>query len=283
VLIVDLVTFLIGIGTLIAVTIPSPEQAPADDADESGKGLLSEMGYGFRYIMQRPGLLGLVLVFVWMNLVAALTYFSILPAMVLARTGGDELALASVQSALGVGGVVGALLMSTWGGPKRRIHGVLLAAALSFFTGDLLFAVGRNPTVWVIAAFAAAFFIPIITGSDSAIWQEKVPPGLQGRVLAARNAIRSAALPLGMLVAGPLADRVFEPAMMADGALVPIFGPLVGTGLGAGMAAMFVLTAFSGTVVSLSGYLTRVRTVEITVPDHDASTMEALAEGGVRS
>jgi hypothetical protein len=46
--------------------------------------------------------------------------------MILARTGGDTLALSTVEAALGIGGIVGGVLMSIWGGPKRKIHGVLI-------------------------------------------------------------------------------------------------------------------------------------------------------------
>ena len=116
-----------------------------------------------------------------MNLFAALTYFAILPAMVLARSGQDRMALASVEAALGAGGLVGGLCVSIWGGPKRRIHGILAAAAASFLLGDLLFAVGRSVAVWVMAGFIAEFFLPIIMASDRAIWQAKVVPQVQGR------------------------------------------------------------------------------------------------------
>ena len=64
--------------------------------------------------------------------------------MILARTGGDELALGTVQSVLGLAGVIGGLVLSIWGGPKRLIHGFLLATALSFLIADMLFALGKN-------------------------------------------------------------------------------------------------------------------------------------------
>ena len=78
-------------------------------------------------------------------------------------------------------------------------------------------------------------------------------------------------MPLGYLLAGPLADRWFEPAMMIGGSLERTYSWLVGTGPGAGMALMFICSAMFGITVSLSGYLfRRVRRVENDLPDHDA-------------
>ena len=269
VMLVDVVTFLVAVGTLALIHIPPP--APAPD-DEPGTGLRSRLALGFRYIGQRPGLLGLLLVFLGINFFAALTYFAILPTLVLARTGGDEVAVGSVMAALGAGGLVGGLVVSIWGGPRRRIHGVLAFAALSFLLGDTLFALGRQTIVWIAGAFLAAFFVPFILAADRSIWQSKVPPGLQGRVFAVQGMGRNVTMPLGFLLAGPLADLVFEPAMTDGGALAPLFGPLVGTGPGAGMALMFLGTAAAGALMSLSGYLFRsVRCVEEEIPDHDAA------------
>lgn len=176
-----------------------------------------------------------------------------------------------MQGALGAAGVAGGLLMATWGGPRRKIHGVLLGTALSFLLGDFLFAVGQGVVVWIVAAAASAVFIPILLGSRNAIWQAKVPPAVQGRVFATDSMLRLSLNPAGYLLAGVLADRLLEPAMAAGGALAPIFGPLVGTGPGAGMALMFVGTATLGSLTSLLAYLfPAVRNVERDLPDFDA-------------
>jgi DHA3 family macrolide efflux protein-like MFS transporter len=162
--------------------------------------------------------------------------------------------------------------MATWGGPRRKIHGVLIATALSFLLGDFLFAVGRGVVVWMIAAVASAVFIPILLGSRSAIWQAKVAPALQGRVFATDGMLRLALFPLGYLLAGVIADGWLEPAMAAGGGLDAIFGPLVGTGPGAGMALMFVGTATLGSLMSVLAYLfPAVRHVETDLPDFDAA------------
>ena len=267
VLYVDVATFLVAVGTLLVVRFP----APLPDADEEERHLRADLVFGVRFIAQRPGLIGLLIVFMGINLFGTLTYMAVLPAMVLARTGGDELGWAAVQVALGAGSVVGALIASAWRGPTRRVHLIYGGAALSFLMGDFMLAVGRTVPVWTVAAFVASVFIPLIMAGDRAIWQSKVPPAYQGRVFSTTNMLRMATMPVGYLLAGPLADRFFEPAMAVGGSLAPTFGALVGTGPGAGMALMFLCTAALGTITSLSGYAWRAaRRVETDLPDHVA-------------
>jgi hypothetical protein len=273
VLVIDFASFTFSILPPLLIRIPRPAVSAIGRAAEGS--FWEQMRFGFGYIVQRRGLLGLLSLFVGINLAAALTYLSIIPAMILARTGGDELALASVQSALGLGGVVGGIVISLWGGTRRKIHLILAGAGLSFMFGDFLLAVGRGTPVWVIGAFVGAFFVPLIISGDRSIWQHKVAPDVQGRVFAVQSVFQQMTMPLGFLLAGPLADRVFEPAMQPGGALAHLFGGLVGTGAGAGMALMFVCTCLIGTTISFSGYLLpAVRNVEDDLPDHDAVAIE---------
>lgn len=268
VMLFDVVTFLIAVATLLLVRIPQPQKT-LEISSRPGS-TWREIGFGFNYILQRRGLLGLLLIFVGINLVAALTYFSVLPALILTRTGNNELSLGVVQFALGIGGVVGGLCVSIWGGPKRQIHSILTGAGISFLLGDFLFAIGQSVPVWAVAAFLASFFIPFIVSANRAIWQAKVAPDVQGRVFSVQGMAQQASMPIGYLLAGPLADHLFEPAMATGGSLAGIFGGIVGVGPGAGMALMFLFTSVLGLVMSLSGYLFRpVRQVEDDLPDHD--------------
>jgi hypothetical protein len=130
--------------------------------------------------------------------------------------------------------------------------------------------------VWATASFFGNFFLPIINGSNQAIWQAKVAPDVQGRVFSVRRLIAQVTGPVAMLVSGPLADRFFEPAMAQGGLLANGFGGLVGTGPGAGMALMFVLSGLLGLGIGLGGYLfPLVRNVESILSDHEAKVVPA--------
>lgn len=173
ILLLDLVTFAAAFLTLILVRIPQPKQSAA--GLESRGSLLSEAVYGFRFIFARPSLLGLQTVFLLGNMVANLGS-AIMAAMILARTASSETALATVQSAAGVGGVLGGVLLSTWGGPRRKVHGVHLGWILSSFFGSVLTGLGQSVWVWAASALVFALIVPILNGSNQAIWQAKVPP-----------------------------------------------------------------------------------------------------------
>lgn len=268
VMVFDVATFVIALATLVMVRVPPP--APAPNEKGTPASFNRELRVGFHYIRRRPGLLAFALVMTAINLFANLTWFSIMPAMVLARSGNDELALASVQSAMGVGGLLGAILIGLWGGPRNRVHGMLLGIITSFVVGDMVLAVGRTAPMWMIAAASGAFFIPLIRSSYEAIWQSKVNPALQGRVFSVRDMMTRSTAPVGYLLGGILADHVMEPALAAGGPLAPTLGRLVGTGPGAGMALMFLLSATIAIALCLGAYLVpAVRRVDHELPDHD--------------
>lgn len=264
---IDIVTFVFAIGALLLVHVPRP-RITAEGRKGQGS-IWKEAAYGFRYILERPSLLGLQIIFLLGNFFVAIA-FAVLAPMILARTGNNEIIYGAVSSAGAIGGVVGGVAMSAWGGPKRRVHGVLGGWVISSLLGIVLMGLGRALPVWVVASFCGAFLVPVINGSNQAIWQSKVAPDVQGRVFSIRRLIAWFVNPLAMLIAGPLADVVLEPAMQTGGGLTGALGWLVGTGPGAGMALIFIFTGVLAASTSLGGYLApRVRNVETLLPDHD--------------
>jgi MFS transporter, DHA3 family, macrolide efflux protein len=274
---IDIFTFTFAVLTLLFIHIPQPP--PSKEGEASRGNFWEETTFGFRYIWQRPGLLGLQIIFSLGNFLAAMSFLSLSP-MILARTGNDEVILASVMSALGIGGVIGGLVISTGGGPKRRVHGVLGGWFFSMF-GGLLLGLGQVPFVWVTGAFILVFCTTFIDPSNQALWQSKVPPDIQGRVFAIRSLIAQISAPLAILSVGPLIDHVLEPAMSPDGALAGTFGPLVGTGAGAGMALIVIAAGILTGLVALAGYLIPdIRYVEDRIPDYAERLEQPLKNGG---
>jgi MFS family permease len=263
----DILTFVVAIATLLVIHIPRPDITLKDAASRGS--LREDSMFGFKYIFASPSLVGLLSVFLALNFILSFS-FTLFAPMILARTGDNTLLLGSVQSAFGVGGVIGGLLMSAWGGPKRKIHGVLLGSSI-ISLGTCLFGIGRSLPVWAVTSFALMILLPVLNGSSQAIWQAKIPPQIQGRVFATRALLARVAQPISLAVTGPMADWVFEPAMMPGGSLAPAFGWLVGTGPGAGMALVFVIIGLLGTLPGLMGYaFDAIRNIEDIIPDHDA-------------
>jgi MFS family permease len=270
ILLIDIFTFMFAVGTLFFIPVPNPSRTP--EAKASRGTFLQEAAVGFRYIFARPGLLGLLLIILSFSTAESLGYPLIVP-MILARTGNNEIILGTVQSVLGVGGVIGALLLTIWGGPRRKVYGVLVGVALTGLLGDALMGIGQSLPVWLTAAIFLEVFIPVFYGSYQAIWQSKIAPEIQGRVFAARDLMVNIAQPVSMILTGLLSDRVLEPALMPDGSLAPILGGLVGTGPGAGMGLLLVIAGLLSAFAGLAGFaFVSVREVEIRLPDDQSLT-----------
>jgi len=267
ILAIDLVTLSIAILTLLSVHVPQP---PVTQTGLESRGSLwKESVFGLSYILKRPGLLGLQVVFLLGNFFITIAYTLSAP-MILARTGNNELALGTVNSIGAVGGVVGAAVLSAWGGPKRKVHGVLAGWGLIGLLGTVLLGLGRAIPLWTISLFLGSFTNPFLNGSNQTIWQSKVAPDVQGRVFSTRRLIAWLSMPLATLVAGPLADKVLEPAMLPGGSLAPLFGPIVGVGPGAGMSLIILFMGLIITAIGFSGYaVPTLRNVETLLPDHD--------------
>jgi MFS family permease len=268
ILILDVVTFGIAIIALLIVHIPQPKLT---EEGQAGKGnLLKEAVYGFKYIFERKGLTALLTAIMCLNLVQGFSGTLFAP-FILTRTGNNTVALGSVQSAFAIGGVVGGLIVTAWGGfKKNRIRGMLLMWGLYAIFGLILFGLGRGLAFWIPVVVLASMTFPVSQSASNAIWQSKVAPDIQGRVFSARRLIAWLTDPVMPVVAGAMADYVTEPAMAAGGAFASLFGGLVGTDPGSGMAMQFVFSgiAYVGIVI-IAWFIPRIRNVEADLPDHD--------------
>lgn len=273
ILCIDLVTFFVAIGTVTWVKIPQPLKT-SDSVKQPSEPVWRELTFGFRYIWQRRSLLAILIFLLSSNLMAT-TAWAVHAPMILARSGNDATVLASVQSAIGIGGIVGAAVLSIWGGPKPRIHGLLLGSVLGEFSGMIL-GLARSQSIWLLAGFASAFFSPFFGSSNQAIWLSKVEPDVQGRVFAIRYLIAQITSPIGFAIAGPLADHWFSPAMQPGALGAQWLGGWFGTGAGAGMAVQYTLFSGLGVLIGLGGYaFPALRRVETLVPDHDAALAQS--------
>lgn len=276
VLIIDLITLPIAISMLLIIYIP---ELPPSKSKSGLVPLLRESVYGFKFIYARKPLLGLQLTFFTFNFISSFGVMLVAP-MLLARTGDNKLILGSVQSVGGVGGLVGGIVLAVWGGPKRRINGLLGGMTIVGALSSIIF-VSTFVYIWMIGMFFFFFFLPMINGSSQAIWQSKVPPALQGKVFGARMLIAQISNVFGLTLVGPLADRVFEPAMAQGGALTGTFGWLLGTGPGTGMTVMILVTGILLAFVGAIAYsISIIRNVETIVPDFDEAKKGEKAEKG---
>jgi hypothetical protein len=140
----------------------------------------------------------------------------------------------------------------------------------------IVFGLAQKPLIWIPAQFCSSFNFPLMYSCDRAIWLTKVEPDLQGKVFATHITLSRLTPAIGRLMAGPLADYVFEPAMKPNGTLGPIFSGMFGTGSGAGMALLYVICALCMLLVGIVGYaFPALRNVEDIVPDYDAQQIKS--------
>jgi MFS transporter, DHA3 family, macrolide efflux protein len=89
------------------------------------------------------------------------------------------------------------------------------------------------------------------------------------------------ASPIAYLAAGLLADHVLEPAMRPNGWLAPVFGPITGTGPGAGIAVLFIVSGVGAVVLALIGFLApTIRHAEALLPDGGGETQPSATTPG---
>ncbi len=267
ILAIDVITFFLAIGALLIVHVPQPEKT---EEGQAGKGsLLSEAAYGFKYIFARRSLISLLAVILCLNLVQGFSGALFAP-MILLRTANNSASLGAVESAFAIGGVLGGLIVSAWGGFKKRIRGMLLGWAMYAVFGLILFGLGRSLYVWIPIAVMASISFPLTQSASNSIWQSKVAPDIQGRVFSARRLIAWLVDPIMPVIAGLTADYITEPAMQVQSGLSRSFGWLVGTGPGSGMSLQFIISgvAYLG-IILLAWFLPAVRNVETLLPDHD--------------
>ena len=205
VLAVDVVTALLAISPLFFVHIPQPERTEAA-AQASRPSVVGDLREALHFLSAWPGILMIIAIAVLVN---ALVFpaLSLQPLLVTEHFGGDVLQLAWLQSAFGVGIVAGGVTLGVWGGFKRRLLTGLLALALN---GVGLAVIGLAPAdgfpVAVGAMFFAWFMNPIANGALMAVLQVIVPPDMQGRVFTLLQSAAGAMIPLGLVIAGPLAE-----------------------------------------------------------------------------
>lgn len=267
ILLIDVATFILAIGLLMMVVIPSPKRT-ADGLSGQGN-FWHEATFGFKYIFQRPSLFGYVIMLFIANLFLGFPNSVHVP-MILSRTGNNSLLLGAVETAGAISWTVGSLVMSAWGGPKRRIYGALFGWMFYCIFGNILFGIGRSTEIWIPAILIAGLGSNVGVATSQAILQAKVAPDVQGRVFSARRLLTWFPDTFTPILGGMLADYVMEPAMRAQGWLASAFGWLVGASPGSGMALMMIFFGLLTSLTMISGYLIpKIRNIEDILPDHD--------------
>lgn len=227
VLMVDVVTAAIGIGFVLLVPVP----AIVRKAEELGylDDLRAGLSYVRGHVLVRRVLVLFAIIFV---LVVPPSYLS--PLMVVRSFGDEVWMLTALEIAFSVGMILGGGLLAWWGGLRDRVT-MLVGASIGF--GVLSVGMGLSPTLWVFLGFMflAGVCLPFFWTTSTTLLQETVENEFQGRVFGLLGIVMALAMPIGMMVFGPLADAVsVQVLLIVSGALTAAVGIVV--------AARFPLT-----------------------------------------
>jgi len=205
ILAIDVVTALFAITPLFFIRVPQP-QPQTDSSNTPPPSFRTEFTEGLRYVRTQRGILTLIGMVSFVNLLAA-PAFSLTPLLVSAHFGGGAMQLAWLNTAIGVGSVSGGLLLGAWGGFKRRIS-TALCGLIGLGLGIFILGFTPPPMLWVAvgAMGAVGIFSTFTNGPILAILQTAIDPQMQGRVFSLLNSIATGMAPLGLLVAGPVGD-----------------------------------------------------------------------------
>jgi DHA3 family macrolide efflux protein-like MFS transporter len=223
---IDVITASFAIAPLFFVLIPQPESSRGDG--ESPSTLIEDMKLGFSYMLGWPGLMAISIMAVLINMLLT-PAFSLLPILITEHFGGDALYLGGMQSAMGVGVVLGGMVLGAWGGFKRRI---LTSITGLLMLGLAVLAIGVMPAslfaVATGAIFMVGFTLPIVNGPIMAVMQVTVAPEMQGRVFTLLQSMAGAMSPVGLAIAGPIADWIGVQTWYIAGGVVCFLMGLVG-------------------------------------------------------
>jgi MFS family permease len=273
IMLIDFITYFAALFTMIVSRIPQPVLTEEQKKSTGWKEAMA----GWQYLRLHSGLLGMMFFFCVINFM--LNFSSVLTGPMILATFSAEV-LGSIYSVSGLGMLLGSLLLSVWGGPKKNRVAMILASSVVVSLGSGLIGLRPNPYLMGAGFFLMLFLIPMISGLSQTIFQLKVPVELQGRVYAMRVMVSRAMMPLAFLSAGPLADYVFEPMMAKGGALSGgLIAQIIGVGPGRGIGLLFLLTMLGGLLTTLAFSLnTKMRNIERDIPD---VIQEAALPGGV--
>ncbi|RPF29128.1 MFS transporter [Georgenia muralis] len=216
VFLVDVVTAVVGIGLLLALSVPPLARATAT---AERPGYLDDLVDGVRYVLTHTFVRWLLALYaVVFLLVVAPSY---LTPLMMVRTFGEEVwRLTALELAFSVGMMLGGAAIAAWGGLQNR---VVMVLGSTFVFGALAVGMGLSTHLWVFIGlmFLVGLAVPAFSTPSMTVLQETIEPERQGRVFGFVGIVMAVSMPLGMAVFGPLADRfTVQSLLVVSGALM---------------------------------------------------------------
>jgi MFS family permease len=248
VILFDMLTYIFALGVIAFVKIP---KIPVMQSSLKGQfSFWRETFHGWQYVIARPGLFSLLIYFGICNFLYTSGNCLIIP---LGLSFISPKLLGSFLSLGGLAMIVGGIVMSIWGGPKRKVYGIIgftIVQAVAFMFEGLRFYTPAIVMGFLLFCFAESF----ISACSGTIWHKKIPLEMQGRVAAVIGMVTTGTLELGYASSGLLADHVFIPMLSVDGPWASSLGPIFGTGITSAFCLMFTVFGLLSLCLALAGF-----------------------------
>lgn len=247
VLLIDLATFSVTFFILLVyIKIPNIE-SKEEKVKES---FLESCMAGIHFLQEHSALLRMILFFAFINLIAKMASYGMLPALVLSRTENNLVTLGMVETAVGIGIFAGSIFVTFMKPAKNRVRVIFFACGISFLLGDVGQSLTRTLPLWILAAFTGNVPMAFLNANLTATMRTNVPIEMQGRVFSARDTIQYSTIPVGLFLGGILADHLFEPFMATPSPLQKVLSLFFGTGKGSGISVIFFIIGIIGFIAS---------------------------------
>lgn len=257
ILIIDLTTFIVGLAALVVLKLPPTKLAPEVPVWEGVK-------FAWGYLQKKSALLWLIGFYATINFFIGMIVIMLQP-MVLSFS--DSAGLGLVMTLGGFGYIFGAIFMSVWGGPKRKIYAIYGVAVLMCL-GMVVAPMYTNIWIICLAAFLLSVSLPIAMTCNQAIVQMKVATEVIGRVDGLGTLFIGICIPFGYLIGGQFAELIFEPMMMQPTESLAWLNHLYGTGKGRGIAVMIsVISIILLLIVFAAISHGKIRNIELELPN----------------
>jgi len=210
ILAIDVVTAIFAIVPLLFIQIPQPERIERQALKGAGQvSIWQDFKEGLHYMLGWPGLMIIGFTAVLINFLLT-PAFSLLPLLVKDYFRGGALELGWVNSAFGIGVVIGGFLLGVWGGFKRRKITTTFFGLIGMGVGILGMAQAPATSIlWMVgAALLVGIMQPITNGPIMGVLQSTVAPDMQARVFSLLSSLAGGMSPLGLIIAGPISDKV---------------------------------------------------------------------------
>jgi len=198
---IDVLTAVVAIVPLLFIPVPQPPRKLS-----GANSVLEDLHGGLSFVLKWRGLMIIMVMSLVINLMIS-PAFSLLPLLVTTYFSGGALELAWIQSANGLGMIMGGLLLGVWEGFKSRVKTAFTALIIA---GLCILGFSQTPPEILMLAVAFIFLFgitnSIANSSFFAVLQTLVPPEYQGRVFTLAMAASTIAQPIGLSIAGPLSE-----------------------------------------------------------------------------